>query len=198
MSVNADKLHFRWWRNVTMCLSVWCATHRTLKWYVKGNSFLFEIVLTTHSGNNHTKFNIQNQTKLSPFSVLSPCSDIWAVAQLQSSSPEASIQWLQQGKCLLTWELDPMSQLRPRGSLPLSLLAAQMTCRVPVCYHSVLIGMFKPPQIKTMIYVSIDLSKTALRMSHGILSELQHCYTVCARIQMRYSYARCVCQCLLI
>lgn len=101
----------------------------------------------------------------SSFSVFSPCSEVGALAQLQSSSPQAGIQWLQQGKCLLTWGLDPMSRLRPGESLPLSLLAAQMTSAVLVYYHSALIGGFKPSQMKIKKYVNTELSKL-LQGSH--------------------------------
>ncbi len=184
-------------RYVTMGLSAWWVAHKTLKWYLLGKSFLFEMVWWCTVETTPLRSTYKTKQN-SPSSVFSPYSEVSALAQWQSSSPEASIQWLQQGKCLLTWGHDLMSQLRPRGSLPLSLLAAQMTWRVPVYYHSVLIGMFKPPQIKTMIYVCLDFSKTALRKSHVTLAELQHCNTLCARIQMQYSYACCVYQCLLI
>ncbi|TNN56498.1 hypothetical protein EYF80_033295 [Liparis tanakae] len=53
------------------------------------------------------------------------------MALMQTSYPEAGIQ--RQGTFSLTWGRDPVSQLRPRGFSPLSLLSDGLTYNVLCC-----------------------------------------------------------------
>lgn len=88
--------------------------------------------------------------------LLSSCSEVTAPALLQSSRTGAGIHSLQLDKWLLTWGLDPMSQLRPRRSISLRLLASQIT--YSVLLFTLLLQTF--PKIK--YYVLSNCSKCYL------------------------------------